>query len=265
MGSRPVWLINKYLRDVNPREAGEEICSGADKAGPFYRSHYLLHYVLSGTGTFRINGQDYPAAKGQLAILYPGEVMSHRTGADDPWHYVWAGFETTLDVPVLGSRVLIDLPQADHIFRALKDADKIPCGKELYVCGKIYELLALLHQFGTNAVNETVDFITQVKYYIDSNFHLPITVEQLARDMHVSRGYFSTAFRRYIGMSPQAYLTDVRMKHAAELLATERCPVNIAAIRSGYADIYNFSRMFKKHFGVSPKMYAQMHDYSNST
>lgn len=256
MGSRPIFLMNLELRDVNPREAGEEICETASKAGPFYRSHYLLHYVLSGSGAFYIDGQKHEAKRGDLAILHPYEVMSHETTAVDPWHYGWIGFEIALDMPALKPQ-LVELPQAEHIFRSIIHADRLAAGKEWYLCGKIYELLALMQQTEKRSHTKTIDYITKIKNYIDSNYHLPITVEQLAADMHVSRSYLSTVFRRFVGCSPHQYLMDTRLKHAAELLVVERCSVGMVALRCGYSDVYNFSRMFKKKYGVSPSVYAQ--------
>ena len=52
---------------------------------------------------------------------------------------------------------------------------------------------------------------------------------------------------------------DTRLKHAAELLVVEQCTVSMAAMRCGYPDVYNFSRMFKKKYGVSPSVYADQH------
>lgn len=256
MGSRTIFLINQYLKDVNPREAGEEICRTESKAGPFYRPHYLLHYVLSGSGTFYIDGQRYDAVRGQLAILHPYEVMSHVTNRDDPWHYCWVGFELNLDAPVLKNHKILDIPQAEHIFQSIIRSEQVLQGKELYLCGKIYELLAILQQMEGQTERQTLDTIAKMKNYIDSNYHLPLTVEKLAQDMHVSRSYLSTVFKRYVGCSPHQYLMDTRLKHAAELLVVERCSVSMAAAQCGYMDIYNFSRMFKKKYGISPSAYA---------
>lgn len=258
MGSRPIFLVNPYLHDVNPREAGEEICQTESYASPFCRTHYLLHYVLSGSGTFYIDGQRYDATRGQLAILHPLEVMSHATTAADPWHYGWIGFEITINVAALDEQRLVDLPQAEHIFRSIITADHLTHGREMYLCGKIYSLLALLEQLDQPEENRTLDHVARVKEYIDSNYHLPITVEKLAQDMHVNRSYLSTIFRRFVGCSPQQYLLDTRLKHAAALLAEDGCSVSMAALRCGYSDIYNFSRMFKKTYGVSPSAYASV-------
>ena len=253
---RIITLVNKGLAHLNPRELGEEQCLPNFKMGPSYRPYYLLHYIFSGAGVFRINNTDHKASEGQLCILRPYEVMNYYADPNDPWHYCWVGFECTLDIPALKTLTLLELPQARHIFDSLKNADLIEYDREYYVCAKLYELITVFQQMSAHVKNQPVDFIFKVKHYIDANYHRPITMEQLAESMEVSRSYFSTAFRKYVGRSPQQYLIDVRLEHAAELLVNEGCKVNQAAFQSGYTDVYTFSRMFKKKYGVSPKVYA---------
>lgn len=61
-----------------------------------------------------------------------------------------------------------------------------------------------------------------------------------------------------MGRSPQQYLIDVRLEHAASLLAGGS-DVGEAAVASGYPDVYHFSKMFHKRFGLSPSEYARQH------
>ena len=254
---RNILLTNKALQHLNPRELGEEWCAPDFHMGPSYRPYYLLHYIFSGSGTFRIGEVDHVASKGQLCILRPYDVMNYRADAKDPWHYCWVGFECSLDIPILKTKSLLDMQQAEHLFQQLKDADLFQHDREYYVCGKLYELLAMFQQLAAPSKNRTVDFIFKVKNHIDTNYHLPITMAQLAWEMHVNRSYFSTAFRKFVGRSPQQYLIDVRLEHAAELLAGGGCSVGTAAARCGYPDVYTFSRMFKKKYGVAPSEYAK--------
>lgn len=67
-------------------------------------------------------------------------------------------------------------------------------------------------------------------------------------------------FTREMGKTPLEYLTDIRIDHAKKLLSeNSRLNYSIAeiALSSGYSDISYFSRVFKKHTGMSPKAYVE--------
>lgn len=253
---RYILLTNKHLGDINPMECGEEDCAPDFHTGPTSRQYYLLHFIFKGSGAFTVNDKEYRLSKGQIFILHPYEITKYRADPDDPWHYCWIGFETTLDIPLLKDNYLLDFPKAEHIFRALKDSDMIDREKEYYICGKIFELFSMLQQ-KPYSKSKASEYIIKAKNYIDTNYVNPITIEQLANDLNINRSYFSTAFRKHLGRSPQQYLVDVRLDKAAELIANYGYSISAAAMSSGYTDIFNFSKMFKQKFGVSPTAYAK--------
>ena len=55
------------------------------------------------------------------------------------------------------------------------------------------------------------------------------------------------------------YLHMLRMKKAAEMLKTDYDSIDSISISVGYNSIYHFSKMFKKHFGISPSKYVAHH------
>ena len=73
--------------------------------------------------------------------------------------------------------------------------------------------------------------------------------------MNVSAAYFSTIFKREVGMSFVAYLTKIRLEHALELLRTTEDKTYIIASRVGYMEPNYFSYVFKKQYGISPSKY----------
>ena len=58
-----------------------------------------------------------------------------------------------------------------------------------------------------------------------------------------------------MGKSPQAYLVEFRLTKAAELMGLYDYKPGEAATSVGYHDLFNFSKMFKKKFGISPTEY----------
>jgi AraC-like DNA-binding protein len=83
------------------------------------------------------------------------------------------------------------------------------------------------------------------------------TVAILARCVGLSRSCFASAFADEVGMTPIAYLNQVRMKRAAQLLQSERFAVADVSRRVGYRVPSSFTRAFTSYHGVSPSLFAQ--------
>lgn len=200
---------------------------------------------------------DYAVHEGQIFVIRPSELTTYTADKDDPWHYCWVGFQSALDLNTLLGDDVITAPECAHIFRALIDSQSIHIDREWYVCGKIYELLSILHSQTIPNENETVHYIRRAQNYIETNFERELSVAKLAQSVNLDRAYFSKQFKRYTGKSPQSYIVDFRLKQAAELMVTHGFSPGEAAKMSGYSDGVNFSRMFKRKYGVSPSVYSQ--------
>ena len=78
-----------------------------------------------------------------------------------------------------------------------------------------------------------------------------ITVDRLGREFGFERTYLYRIFKQRYGLSPKEYITAVRMEQAKKLLLGGYS-VKIAAYMVGYQDEFNFSKAYKKRFGVPP-------------
>lgn len=80
-----------------------------------------------------------------------------------------------------------------------------------------------------------------------------ITLGEMARMAGMSVPYFCSRFKAAFGLSPMECLIQHRMHHAAHLLNDRTLAVAAVAEAVGYNDPFHFSKMFKKHFGMSPR------------
>ncbi|MBR0556957.1 AraC family transcriptional regulator [Ciceribacter sp. L1K23] len=78
------------------------------------------------------------------------------------------------------------------------------------------------------------------------------TLAELARQMGVSRSVFAERFVAATGIPPLRYLTEMRMRLAAQWIARDGVPVETAALRLGYGSQAAFSRAFKRVVGHPP-------------
>jgi AraC-like DNA-binding protein len=78
------------------------------------------------------------------------------------------------------------------------------------------------------------------------------TVAELAAEMGSSRSVFAERFLAVTGVTPLRYVTELRMRLAAQWIGRDRVPIEAAAHRLGYASQAAFSRAFKRVVGRSP-------------
>jgi AraC-like DNA-binding protein len=90
--------------------------------------------------------------------------------------------------------------------------------------------------------------------YFTLQYAREILIAEVARELGYHRTHFSKIFRQVVGLPPQTYLLQIRMKKAAELLK-QSLTIEQVASSVGFADPLYFSRQFKKMYNVSPSRY----------
>jgi AraC family transcriptional regulator len=91
--------------------------------------------------------------------------------------------------------------------------------------------------------------------FLDEHAHEDITLDDLAAVAHLSRYHFLRMFRASTGRTPLRYLTDIRMRRAADLLETADLPVHEIGRACGYPSASSFAAAFRRHYGVTPTGY----------
>lgn len=94
---------------------------------------------------------------------------------------------------------------------------------------------------------------------IEGTPYRPWSVSELARSSHLSVDHFSRSFQRLLGITPQRYLLEARMRAAAaDLLSDTAIPIKHISENAGYATVHAFSRAFKIVFDISPAAYRRV-------
>lgn len=131
-------------------------------------------------------------------------------------------------------------------FRSLEELGR-------WLVSRCLTLQELLGRQRTDSAWKTVE---RAKDFIARNYgDGDLSVETLCSYLHLSPTYFSTLFKREVGMSFIAYLTEVRMERAAQLLRETEEKTYLIAEQTGYTDPNYFSYVFKRRFGVSPSKF----------
>lgn len=250
-----VMLINRGFSDINPLAAGRENCAPEHFYGPCARDYYMIHYVVSGKGIFETGEKSYSLSAGDMFLFSPQETTFYKADKERPWTYIWVGFTSSFDLTDIFSRHVISAGECGSVFAEIMESESFRRCRELYICGKIFEILAYLDKKISDTAKPLNQYVLMAQNYIETNYQKKITVEMLAQSLNIDRSYFSAIFKRQIGKSPQQYLVNYRLERAAQDMLVYGCTPSAAAVRCGYTDFFNFSKMFKKRFGMAPQHY----------
>ena len=93
--------------------------------------------------------------------------------------------------------------------------------------------------------------------YLQQNHQRPISRQELAAAIGVSKDYISHIFSQELGISPWEYLSRYRIQQAKTLLRHTHASITTVAQQAGFEDLSYFNRVFRKHVGCSPTAYRE--------
>lgn len=99
--------------------------------------------------------------------------------------------------------------------------------------------------------------ILLIQEWLEINYAQPIQIIQLAQRVNLSIRTFNRRFKRATEQNPLEYLQSLRIEAAKKQLETSNDNAQRIINQIGYDDLSSFTRLFKKHTGLSPSQYAK--------
>ncbi|MGI5893038.1 MAG: helix-turn-helix domain-containing protein [Candidatus Merdivicinus sp.] len=254
LNTMPARMEGVYLH-----QCGMEHCIPGHSFGPAVRDHTLIHLVLSGCGKFYVDGKVYSITAGQGFLILPGIVTTYTADLEDPWSYCWVGFSGR-DVPAIlqqcgigGQMPVFSFPSIEEMqecVTALRECVK-PDANPFRITARLFDFFSLLYSTSSSAA-KTRGILEAAVDYTARNFSYHITVEDMAHHLGVDRSHLFRIFKKGMGCSPQEYLLDFKLSRAAAMLHQTQLSVTEVMYSCGFSDPPNFSRQFKKKYGMPP-------------
>ena len=119
------------------------------------------------------------------------------------------------------------------------------------------DLKYILSKGFTASNSQDTDKIDIVLQYIMNNYRNEIYLEEIASRLNMSTASFSRYFKQHTRKTFSDYVTEIRIGHACRLLMENNHNVSEICYLSGFENLSNYYRHFKKHVRVSPKTYKQ--------
>ena len=234
------------------------------------KNEYAFWLIQSGSLVIEYNHKKYTLSEGDIFFFYP-EVLYHAS-SNEGCSFTFIHFDTILGAnyqalhfyPFDGK---LTASKVSGFFDALLScASSLQNNKsfaELEIRGAVMYFLAHLmrekYEKKTDSLSHShksaLARLQPVLIYINHHLASPIRISELAASINLSEKYFITFFKNTMGITPVNYIIEVKMKKALEYLHEQKYSVKEVASLVGYADIYSFSKGFKKIYGIPPSKF----------
>ena len=232
------------------------------------REDFYLQYLVRGEMDVWMGDEKKIMYPGQAILYYP-HTPYHYTMRKmrEEVHYYWVHF-TGSDAATLVERCAVPnrtfIPAADGLYLQMQyeglfqDFIRRDPLFEISAAARITSLLVSLGREGSGHENTQSDSRIQASLArIHQSFREDLSIEQLSAEAHLSPSRFRTLFKNRTGMSPQDYLTSLRLSRARMLLEQTDEPLSQISEAVGYPDQLYFSRLFRSRIGLSPSEYRR--------
>ncbi|MBQ9632323.1 MAG: AraC family transcriptional regulator [Lachnospiraceae bacterium] len=257
----------KQQRELEAVLLGYEACRPGHHFGPVMRPYHLLHFITAGSGILRIKGREFSLQKGDVFYIPQDEIAYYQASATDPWIYYWCDFCGT-GAGNIGEQFKMAAPEQF----VLRGINTLRCAAEIQKAAELQKVSAAGFFYSNSVLLRVLSFLMEdiaerveiphvptlaerIKYHLDLKYAENIRIRELAGHFGIHPNYLSQIFSEAFGISPKQYLTSLKLKKAALLLATTDMPVSAIANSLGFEDPLAFSKVFKKAYGVSPTQY----------
>jgi len=228
---------------------------------------HIMIACIAGCGSCVINRREWNVAAGELLFLPPRKRHVYRAEPTAPWTILWAHFRgarvedylASLDVSPTNPVISVD--DTSVVTEAFEDTFRHTrhSFSESAMVGMATAFARLLglvrvHQQARGArMRESERRLLQTLVTMREELARPWTLDELAAEASLSVPHFTELCRRQTGLPPLSLLIRLRLQRAMDLLQQGSHNVAEAARAVGYDDPFYFSRLFRKHIGVTPK------------
>lgn len=235
-----------------------------------YHNSFLLLYTICGEGTLSSAGNTVSLYPGSCIVIdchTPHEYYSASKNWDFMWlHYGGSGAAPILNIlypeskqPILPADPSRFEEQLTALLKLTQRNDIASCMETSASMHLLFQVLlfSLLetersHQKGTYSAD-----IDAAVTFIRNNYSRPLTIDDIIRDIPISKYHFIRLFRRIMGITPYSYLMNYRINRSKILLHSTNKSIAEIAETCGFSDTSNFISQFKKHTGIRPTHYRK--------
>lgn len=222
--------------------------------------YFVIEYVVEGKGSLTVNGKDFTLKEGDVYILPAESTHSYRADPERPYRKIWCNFYSDTFAKIqadyrLSERYVFHAPECEEDFLRLLEIGTIGSRLNDNEWWKIASVLMnVLNKIAAHEYHPegSIVIAAHAKELLDDAVFSNITVEELAKQLFVSKTILTREFRLMYGMSPYHYYLNKKLSQAKLMLHNSNLSVKEISDKLCFSDEHYFSGLFKKKVGVSP-------------
>ena len=239
---------------------------------PEGRNDYQLLYIAAGKGHFYFKGSDTATivTKGQMVLFRPKEPQVYYYYVEDKTEVYWVHFTGWKIEQYLDS---YELPQEENVFftgvspdypwiynQIIRELQLQRANYDDVIKLFLHHILLTINRYlkeSRQTKSDTINDIERAVHYFGENYNKPISIEQYAQEHLMSVNWFIHSFKEVMKMPPMQYVVSLRIAAAKGYLESSGKDIGEIASIVGYDNPLYFSRLFKKHTGMTPTEYRR--------
>ncbi len=261
------------------------------KNGPLHTHDFFeLFFVLHGKGFNRVGKEDFPIQAGDI-IFVENRKKHAIVAAKDPLDIINICFlpsslgldnNLLMNFRLLAAHLILKPFQSHEVnlpFIKITPPAKVFDKVRFYsqdlislhtenlhendeVIRELLRLILLLLQreykryYGER--KEANESLVEAVNWIREHSQEKISLQKLADGLGMSRNYFSSRFNQTFGTNLNEFVNEIRLQKAFELLTHSTLGISDIALETGFENVSNFHRVFKKRTGVTPKKWKEL-------
>ncbi|GAA3583766.1 AraC family transcriptional regulator [Snuella lapsa] len=229
---------------------------------------YIFIYCTEGRGQIIIDNEKTEITPNQYILIPKQLPHSYNASTEDPWSIYWMHFNGSIandlylrhktthkkneTTPFVSDRLqlfhqIFDLLKSNYTNYQLEYANILSLN---FVSSFIFSKIDIpfTHHNKDNLVGAIINFL-------NNNINKSYKSKDIAKEFNLSVSYLHTIFKKRTGYSPIHFFNLKKIQKACEYLNFTDLSIKEVSFKIGLQDPLYFSRLFKKHMGISPKTY----------
>ena len=226
--------------------------------------YFILEYIVSGKGHLNVGNKSFTLHPNDVYLLEPGSSHEYYADKDDPYKKLWINFRSDVFLSIFNEYKLggiyvfqdTDISKEMEQIFALENISRY--NDQIYIAASRHLFSIFMALAAKKAIIDDGSVLARrIRNELDDAITSIVTIEEIAKHLHISRSKLMREFKKSYGVTPYAYLLNRKIGFAKMLLQNTKHSIKTIASLLNFADVHYLGNVFKSKTGMTPGDYRK--------